>query len=301
MAFGGGAAASSSSSNQEYVLCGTDYLKVYKTTTADNRPEVSAAGLQSDEHKDTLRVEEEEQPPYVIVVQGPRKAKDTAAIDLTVKEEEPPYVIVVHGPPEVGKSLLIRSLVEHYAKENLNNVLYMQGPVTIISEKVFVDKSERSVSLLTERIAECKFKRRIFMGDTIFMRVQKEVEVPRFFNPVVPMPGLSDGPEEFRKGRRTVSFVEPSFRDLTIAKKFELDHCNKVEQKEFKKHPMLVISKEEEMLNEKREITKKHQLEPSVHWSPVGRVLQCARDLYGKKIPSFYTFVQPPHHIKSKN
>ncbi|XP_026420014.1 ribosome biogenesis protein BMS1 homolog [Papaver somniferum] len=791
MAFG--AAASSSSSNQEYVLCGTDYLKIYKTTTADNSPEVSAAGLQSDEHKDTsasidLRVEEEEErSPYVIVVQGPRKVgkstlirsladhyadanrklvlvcmrdsvtiitgkrrriqfvecpnnvngmrnaakyadavillmnayvgfemgtfefvnvlilpkvigvltsldmfgnnfakririetcliqhfrievckearlfclsgldhgmykkseildlanfisamdfhplswkaaqpyllaehfEDTAAIDLTVKEEEPPYVIVVHGPPEVGKSLLIRSLVEHYTKGNLNNVLYMQGPVTIVSgeqrriqfvecpnslngmldaakyadavillidtsigfemetfefvnilrvhgmpkvigvlisrgvctnignlvrtkkyimnrfcteiyqgatlfclsglengkypkheildlasflsvmefhplswrvaqpyvlvdryedatlpERVVMDnrcdrdivlygylrgsdieqgtkvhiagmgdlkrrslkgkeedeypgfrpgtylrlevrdvpfemvenidpnhpilvggissveenvgymqatlkhrkllktrnpiivsigwrqyqtipvyatedhrskwprmlnytpvdtqclamfwgplaspntgivavqylrdkkaafrilatavvvdydigkiikKCKRSrtpwkisgktalikdlfksddefyrfkdailwtesgipgkVVQAAERIAECKFKRRIVMGDTVFMRVQKEVEVPRFFNPVVPMPGLSDGPEEFRKVRRMVAFVEkqPSFRDLTIAKKFELDHCNKVEQKEFKKHPMLVI------------------------------------------------------------
>ncbi|KAI3888985.1 hypothetical protein MKX03_014033 [Papaver bracteatum] len=162
------------------------------------------------------------------------------------------------------------------------------GKVVQATKKMFVDRSERNVSLLTERIAECKFKCRILMGDTIFMRVQKEIEVPHFFNPVVPMPGLSDGPAEFRKGRRTVAFVEkkPSFRDLTI-------------QKEFKKHPMLVISKEEEMLNEKREITKKHQPEP--YWSPVGRVLQCARDLYGEKIPSFYTFVQPPHRIKSKN
>ncbi|KAI3889323.1 hypothetical protein MKX03_004738 [Papaver bracteatum] len=39
MAFGA-AAASSSSGNQEYVLCGTDYVKVYKTTTADNSPEI---------------------------------------------------------------------------------------------------------------------------------------------------------------------------------------------------------------------------------------------------------------------
>ncbi|MCL7038513.1 hypothetical protein MKW94_014553 [Papaver nudicaule] len=55
--------------------------------------------------------------------------RDTAAIDRTV--EQPPYVIVVQGTHKVGKSLLIKSLVEHYTKVNLN--VYMKGPVTIIS------------------------------------------------------------------------------------------------------------------------------------------------------------------------
>ncbi|MCL7038252.1 hypothetical protein MKW94_005080, partial [Papaver nudicaule] len=56
-----------------------------------------------------------------------RDQKDIAAVE----EEQPPYVIVVHGTRKVGKSLLIKSLVEHYTKENFN--VYMQGPVTIIS------------------------------------------------------------------------------------------------------------------------------------------------------------------------
>lgn len=44
--------------------------------------------------------------------------------------EPAPYVIVVQGPPQVGKSLLIKSLVKHYTKHNLPEV---RGPITIVS------------------------------------------------------------------------------------------------------------------------------------------------------------------------
>ncbi|KAI3895553.1 hypothetical protein MKX03_025827 [Papaver bracteatum] len=44
--------------------------------------------------------------------------------------EEAPYVIVVHGPPKVGKSLLIKSLINHYTKQNLDNI---QGPITVLT------------------------------------------------------------------------------------------------------------------------------------------------------------------------
>ncbi|KAI3873920.1 hypothetical protein MKW98_001569, partial [Papaver atlanticum] len=154
------------------------------------------------------------------------------------------------------------------------------------AEKVFVDRRRRKDGVLRVGIAECKFKRRICMQDKNFMRLWKEVKVPGFFNPFVPMHGLVHGPEEFPKGelfkheadrkspteRRKVAFVEgdPSSQDLTIAQDFELYHCNKVEQKEFKKHPALVISKEEEMLeiHERGEITKKHQTQPRMRWYP---------------------------------
>ncbi|KAI5390369.1 ribosome biogenesis protein bms1 isoform X2 [Lathyrus oleraceus] len=46
--------------------------------------------------------------------------------------EAPPFVIVVHGPPQVGKSLLIKSLIKHYTKHNLPDV---RGPITIVSGK----------------------------------------------------------------------------------------------------------------------------------------------------------------------
>lgn len=43
-----------------------------------------------------------------------------------------PYVVVVQGPPQVGKSLLIKSLVKHFTKHNLPDV---RGPITIVSGK----------------------------------------------------------------------------------------------------------------------------------------------------------------------
>ncbi|KAL8129296.1 hypothetical protein V2J09_018451 [Rumex salicifolius] len=46
--------------------------------------------------------------------------------------EDPPFVVVVHGPPQVGKSLVIKSLVKYYTKQNLPEV---RGPVTIVSGK----------------------------------------------------------------------------------------------------------------------------------------------------------------------
>ncbi|KAI3823400.1 hypothetical protein L1987_04835 [Smallanthus sonchifolius] len=52
-------------------------------------------------------------------------------IDRTTGEPAP-YVIVVHGPPQVGKSLLIKSLIKHYTKHNVSEV---KGPITIVSGK----------------------------------------------------------------------------------------------------------------------------------------------------------------------
>ncbi|GFP82885.1 ribosome biogenesis protein bms1 homolog [Phtheirospermum japonicum] len=52
-------------------------------------------------------------------------------IDRTIGEPAP-FVVVVQGPPQVGKSLLIKSLVKHYTKHNLPEV---RGPLTIVSGK----------------------------------------------------------------------------------------------------------------------------------------------------------------------
>ncbi|KAH9305080.1 hypothetical protein KI387_009484 [Taxus chinensis] len=46
--------------------------------------------------------------------------------------EPAPYVIVVQGPPQVGKTLVIKSLVKHYTKQNLSDV---RGPITVVSGK----------------------------------------------------------------------------------------------------------------------------------------------------------------------
>ncbi|KAK9132178.1 hypothetical protein Scep_011706 [Stephania cephalantha] len=52
-------------------------------------------------------------------------------IDRTTGEPAP-YVVLVQGPSKVGKSLLIKSLVKHYTKQNLPVV---RGPITIVSGK----------------------------------------------------------------------------------------------------------------------------------------------------------------------
>ncbi|RZC46969.1 hypothetical protein C5167_039921 [Papaver somniferum] len=221
-----------------------------------------------------------------------------------------------------GKTALIKNLfksddeIDRFKDAKLWTESGIQGKVEKAAEKV----RRRKDGVLRVGIVECKFKRRICMHDTIFMRMWKEVKVPGFFNPFIQMTGLSHRPDEFPKGvlfkhetdgespteRRMVAFVEgePSFQDLTIAKEFELYHCNKEEQKEFKRHPMLVmIPKEEEMLeiHERGEITKKHQTKPWTPDCPVDdRVLNCAMSLYGK-VPTYFTFFRPRNQIKYKN
>ncbi|CAD7958470.1 unnamed protein product [Amoebophrya sp. A25] len=44
----------------------------------------------------------------------------------------PPYVVVVQGPRGSGKTTLIRSLVKHYTKQNISDVV---GPVTLVTSK----------------------------------------------------------------------------------------------------------------------------------------------------------------------
>ncbi|KAI3861912.1 hypothetical protein MKX03_004420 [Papaver bracteatum] len=218
-----------------------------------------------------------------------------------------------------GKTALIKNLfksddeIDKFKDAKLWTEGGIQGKVEKVAEKV----RRRKDGVLRVGTVECKFKRRICMHDTIFMRLWKEVKVPGFFNPFIPMTGLSHGPDEFPKHetdgespteRRMVDFVEgePSFQDLTIAKEFELYHCNKEEQKEFKKHPMLVIPKEEEMseIHERGEITMKHQTKPRMPWTPDSpvddRVLNCAMNLYGK-VPTYFTFFRPRNQIKYKN
>ncbi|KAI3878790.1 hypothetical protein MKX03_022884, partial [Papaver bracteatum] len=56
--------------------------------------------------------------------------KGSAGVKEPSTVEQAPYVIVVHGPPKVGKSLLIKSLVKHFTKKNLDQ---MRGPITVIT------------------------------------------------------------------------------------------------------------------------------------------------------------------------
>ncbi|KAI3854972.1 hypothetical protein MKX03_009130 [Papaver bracteatum] len=53
---------------------------------------------------------------------------DFMDIDHTSEEERPPYVIVVHGPPKVGKTLLIKCLLDFYTRGSHSD---MAGPIRI--------------------------------------------------------------------------------------------------------------------------------------------------------------------------
>ncbi|MCL7044209.1 hypothetical protein MKW94_029216 [Papaver nudicaule] len=60
------------------------------------------------------------------------KHKEPTSINNTTEEDQPPYVVVVHGPPKVGKSVLIKSLLNHFTKQNLSDIPW---PFTIVSGK----------------------------------------------------------------------------------------------------------------------------------------------------------------------
>ncbi|KAI3836189.1 hypothetical protein MKX03_028168, partial [Papaver bracteatum] len=55
-------------------------------------------------------------------------------IDLEEEEEVVPYVIVVQGPPNVGKSLLIKSLVEFFTTKCPDDI---RGPITLETFEFF--------------------------------------------------------------------------------------------------------------------------------------------------------------------
>eukprot|EP01129_Flabellula_baltica_P013705 TRINITY_DN6420_c0_g1_i1.p1 TRINITY_DN6420_c0_g1~~TRINITY_DN6420_c0_g1_i1.p1 ORF type:complete len:1065 (-),score=328.05 TRINITY_DN6420_c0_g1_i1:435-3395(-) len=44
----------------------------------------------------------------------------------------PPYIVGIQGPPGVGKSTLLKCLVKHYTKHNVNDP---EGPITVVSGK----------------------------------------------------------------------------------------------------------------------------------------------------------------------
>ncbi|XP_026430720.1 ribosome biogenesis protein BMS1 homolog isoform X1 [Papaver somniferum] len=46
-------------------------------------------------------------------------------------EPAPPYIVVVQGPPNVGKSLLIKSLVNYFTNVEEHNMDDIRGPITI--------------------------------------------------------------------------------------------------------------------------------------------------------------------------
>ncbi|KAI3861926.1 hypothetical protein MKX03_004434 [Papaver bracteatum] len=98
-------ASSSRNQRQEdsYIEYGVSYLKIYNMKSCD---EGSADHHQSDPY------------PYFMDFHRPSE------------EERPPYLIVVHGPPKVGKTLLIKCLVDFYTEGSHTD---MAGLIRIIA------------------------------------------------------------------------------------------------------------------------------------------------------------------------
>ena len=47
-------------------------------------------------------------------------------------DDEPPKLVVVQGPPKSGKTTLIKSLVKHYTKHTIKDP---KGPITVRTGK----------------------------------------------------------------------------------------------------------------------------------------------------------------------
>ncbi|KAI3952527.1 hypothetical protein MKW92_028214 [Papaver armeniacum] len=130
-----------------------------------------------------------------------------------------------------------------------------------------------------EGIAKCTFKCRISMSDIVFMRVWRQVEVPRFFNPsttlepcdsIVPVNKDSlnkDDPDQRRvelKQRRRVKIIdgEPCLYTCSNPLTIRYNLNNKNKERKIKKKKNEVISEEEQKAYERgAEMSKRHREE----------------------------------------
>ena len=86
-------------------------------------------------------------PRAFLAASGPKAMRNNAYRALEKQEKQyhvqlvdrsaeatvpPPYIVVVVGPPGVGKSTLIQSLVKHWTKQNIGEVI---GPITVVTGK----------------------------------------------------------------------------------------------------------------------------------------------------------------------
>lgn len=62
----------------------------------------------------------------------PHQRKEFVEPETDETEDQPPYVVVVQGPKKSGKTTLIKSLVKHYTRHKIANV---SGTVTLRSGK----------------------------------------------------------------------------------------------------------------------------------------------------------------------
>lgn len=65
-------------------------------------------------------------------VPKPHQRKEFVEPETDETEEVPPYVVVVQGPKKSGKTTLIQSLVKHYTRHKINTI---NGTITLRSGK----------------------------------------------------------------------------------------------------------------------------------------------------------------------
>jgi ribosome biogenesis protein BMS1 len=93
---------------------------------SDSESDLSDA--ENDEKKESLldKVKESDKR------EKPHENKEAIEPETDETEEEPPYVIVVQGPKKSGKTTLIKSLVKHYTRQKINQ---SSGTITLRSGK----------------------------------------------------------------------------------------------------------------------------------------------------------------------
>jgi len=88
----------------------------------------SESDYSDEENKETLldKIENAERKPK------PHEKKEFVEPETDETEDQPPFVVVVQGPKKSGKTTLIKSLVKHYTRHKINSV---NGTITLRSGK----------------------------------------------------------------------------------------------------------------------------------------------------------------------
>jgi ribosome biogenesis protein BMS1 len=99
-------------------------------------------------HADEQEDEEEPQDKKLVTPSKPEK-KDTDEIEFD-PFNNPPKLVLVQGPPKSGKTTLIRSLIKHYTSQNVPDP---KGPITIKTSKkqrITLLECPNEISAMTE-------------------------------------------------------------------------------------------------------------------------------------------------------
>ena len=99
-------------------------------------------------HQKMARVRVQRQRTADLVVKSLHNPIRNRNLEIA-QEDQPPIIVAIAGPAGVGKTTLLRSLVKHYTKHNVNNVV---GPITVVAGKkrrlTFLEVSNELTAML---------------------------------------------------------------------------------------------------------------------------------------------------------